>query len=181
MQGVGVVTGLAWTAMGGATLPIEATRVHQSNRGIRLTGKLGDVMKESASISYSYTVANAESYGITNNYFNKAYLHLHVPEGATPKDGPSAGVTMTSAIVSLALNKPVRHNIAMTGEITLTGKVLPVGGIKEKMIASRRLGIKEVILPEANKRDFEELPAYITKGLKAHFASEYADVFKIIF
>ncbi len=181
MQGVGVVTGLAWTSMGGATLPIEATRVHDHTRGFRLTGQLGDVMKESASIAYSYTMANASSYGVDTEYFKDAYIHLHVPEGATPKDGPSAGVTMTTAILSLALGKAIRRKIAMTGEITLTGKVLPVGGIKEKMIAAKRLGIKEILLPEANRRDFDELPAHIKEGLKIHFASAYQDVFDTVF
>jgi ATP-dependent Lon protease len=181
LQGIGIVTGLAWTSMGGATLPIEATRVHQSSRGIKTTGQLGDVMKESANIAYSYAVANAPAYGVDEDFFDNAYLHLHVPEGATPKDGPSAGVTMTTALLSLALNKAIKRNFAMTGEITLTGKVLPVGGIKEKVIAACRLGIKEVILPEANRRDFEELPKHLSKGLKVHFANEYQDVFKIAF
>lgn len=181
LQGIGIVTGLAWTSMGGATLPIEATRVHNSRRGIKLTGQLGDVMKESATIAYSYATANAADYGVDPEYFDEAFLHLHVPEGATPKDGPSAGVTMTTAILSLALNKPIRRNIAMTGEITLTGKVLPVGGIKEKIIAAKRLGIKEIILPDACRSDFDELPEYIPKGLKVSFAKDYKDVFDIVF
>ncbi len=181
LHGIGIVTGLAWTSLGGATLPVEATRVHQSNRGIRLTGQLGDVMKESANIAYSYVSANAEQYGVDPAYFDDAYLHLHVPEGATPKDGPSAGITMTTAILSKALKKAIRKTIAMTGEITLTGKVLPVGGIKEKIIAARRLGIKEVLLPDANKRDFDELPEHLSQGLTVYFAKEYREVFDIVF
>ncbi len=181
LRGVGIVTGLAWTSMGGATLPIEATRVHDKDRGIKITGQLGDVMKESASIAFSYATANAGHFGIDSEYFTNAFIHLHVPEGATPKDGPSAGVTMTTAILSLALNKAIRRNIAMTGEITLTGKVLAVGGIREKIIAARRLGIKEVILPDACRRDFDELPEYIVEGLIVHFAREYQDVFDIVF
>lgn len=181
LRGVGVVTGLAWTAMGGATLPIEATRVHTKNRGIKITGKLGDVMKESANIAYSFATANAEAYGVDAEYFLDAYLHLHVPEGATPKDGPSAGITMTTAILSLAKNVAPKRNIAMTGEITLTGKVLAVGGIREKIIAARRLGIKEVILPDANRRDYEELPEHVTECLTVHFAQTYPDVYDIVF
>ena len=181
LRGVGIVTGLAWTSMGGATLPIEATRVHSKDRGIKITGQLGDVMKESASIAFSYATANAEHYGVDAEYFMNASIHLHVPEGATPKDGPSAGITMTTAILSLALNKTIRRNIAMTGEITLTGKVLAVGGIREKIIAARRLGIKEVILPDACRRDFDELPEHIIEGLTVNFVRDYQEVFDIVF
>jgi len=174
--GVGVVTGLAWTAMGGATLSIEATRIHSFNRGFKLTGQLGDVMKESAEIAYSYILANAERWGASPDFFEKSLIHLHVPAGATPKDGPSAGVTMATALLSLARRHKPKRNIAMTGELTLTGQVLPVGGIREKVIAARRINIKELILPAANKGDFEEIPDYIREGITVHFAEQYSDV-----
>lgn len=181
IQGVGVVTGLAWTAMGGATLDIEATRSHDFNRGFRLTGKLGDVMKESAEIAYSYVTGNAEFLGVDPEFFRDSMIHLHVPAGATPKDGPSAGITITTALVSLARGKKVKASHAMTGEISLTGKVLPVGGIREKVIAARRMKVRNLVLPMANKGDFEELPEYIRKGLKVTFASDYGDVLDTVF
>lgn len=181
LGGVGVITGLAWTAMGGATLPIEATRVHSRDRGLKLTGQLGKVMNESAQIAHSYVTTNSEKFGVSEDWFMSNFLHLHVPEGATPKDGPSAGISMTSALLSLALNKPVKKSFAMTGEITLTGEVLPIGGVREKLIAARRLGIKEVILPEGNRRDVTELPKHILTGLKIHHASQYDDVFALLF
>lgn len=180
LSGAGVVTGLAWTAMGGATLNIEAVATHEFNRGFKLTGQLGDVMRESAEIAYGYIVSHAEEFGVDQSFFKKAFIHLHVPAGATPKDGPSAGITMASALLSLAKQKPVR-NIAMTGELTLTGQVFPVGGIREKVIAARRAGIKELILPEDNRSDFEEVPEHIRKGLKVHFASVYEDVIPKLF
>ncbi len=181
MSGVGVVTGLAWTQMGGATLPIEAIRVHQKNPGFKLTGKLGDVMQESAGIAYSHVWGNLGRYNINKTYFDKAFIHIHVPEGATPKDGPSAGVTITTAIISMARKKAVKPLLAMTGEITLTGEVLPVGGIKEKIIAARRVGIKEIILPEGCMPDFKKLPEHIKEGIVFHFAKKYKDVYKIAF
>ncbi|MBI3546005.1 MAG: endopeptidase La [Gammaproteobacteria bacterium] len=180
-SGVGVVTGLAWTPMGGATLDVEATRVHQATRGFKLTGQLGDVMKESAEIAYSYISSHCKDYGAKADFFEKAFVHLHVPAGATPKDGPSAGVTMATALLSLARDKEIARALAMTGEITLTGQVLPVGGIREKVIAARRVKIDELILPAANRRDFDELPEHIRKGIKVHFASHYKDVAKIVF
>ncbi|MEH6388603.1 MULTISPECIES: endopeptidase La [Pseudomonas] len=181
LKGVGIITGLAWTSMGGATLPVEATRIHTLNRGFKLTGKLGDVMKESAEIAYSYVCANLGRYKADKDFFDEAFVHLHVPEGATPKDGPSAGVTIASALLSLARDEAPREAIAMTGEITLTGQVLPVGGIREKVIAARRQSIYELILPEANRGDFEELPDYLTKGMTIHFASHFRDVAKRLF
>ncbi|MEJ2426061.1 MAG: endopeptidase La [Candidatus Thiodiazotropha sp.] len=180
LSGAGVVTGLAWTAMGGATLNIEAVATHEFNRGFKLTGQLGEVMRESAEIAYGFIVSQAEAFGADRAFFEKAFIHLHVPAGATPKDGPSAGITMASALLSLARKKPVR-NIAMTGELTLTGQVFPVGGIREKVIAARRAGIRELILPEDNRTDFEEVPDHIRKGLKVHFASEYEDVVPLLF
>jgi ATP-dependent Lon protease len=181
MRGVGVVTGLAWTAMGGATLSVEATRIHTKARGFKLTGQLGEVMRESAEIAYGYVMANAEALGAPADYFDDAFIHLHVPAGATPKDGPSAGITMASALLSLARGRRVTRPIAMTGEITLTGQVLPVGGIREKVIAARRAGIKEIILPEANRGDFEDLPEHIRKGVLAHFVDTFAQVAQILF
>ncbi|WP_263078903.1 endopeptidase La [Endozoicomonas sp. Mp262] len=180
LQGVGIVTGLAWTAMGGATLPVEACLIHQQRAGFRLTGKLGDVMKESAEIAYSYICSKAKQLDISPDFFEKAFIHLHVPEGATPKDGPSAGITMATALLSMARRSRPKP-IAMTGELTLTGKVLAVGGIREKVIAARRQGIMELILPEECRRDYEELPDYIKKGMQVHFATHYDDVCSIVF
>ena len=181
MKGVGIVTGLAWTQMGGATLSIEAVRVHGKTPGFKLTGKLGDVMQESASISHSHVRANAKAYGVEADYFDDSFLHLHVPEGATPKDGPSAGVTITTALVSLATGRTIDRPLAMTGEITLTGDVLPVGGIKEKIIAARRTGINEVILPDGCSSEFKKLPDHIKEGITFHFAKKYKDVYNIVF
>ncbi|WDP92787.1 MAG: endopeptidase La [Desulfobacter sp.] len=181
MRGVGIVTGLAWTAMGGATLSIEAVRVHGKNPGFKLTGKLGDVMQESASIALSHVRANAKAYGIDEEFFDSSFLHIHVPEGATPKDGPSAGITISTALVSLAAGKSIDRPLAMTGEITLTGDVLPVGGIKEKIIAARRVGIKEIILPDGCSSDHKKLPEHIKEGILFHFVKTYKDVYKIIF
>ncbi|ARS51733.1 endopeptidase La [Kushneria konosiri] len=181
LKGVGVVTGLAWTAMGGATLPIEATRVHGLQRGIKLTGKLGDVMQESANLAYSFVLGHLQEFGAQPGYFDQAFIHLHVPEGATPKDGPSAGVTMTTALLSLARGQDINRPLAMTGEITLTGQVLPVGGIREKVIAARRSAIYELILPQANQRDFDELPDFLKEGMTVNFARTYQDVAKVVF
>lgn len=181
MSGIGVVTGLAWTRMGGAILPIEAVRVHNKKPGFELTGKLGEVMQESAAIAYSHVRANLSLFNISKKYFDTAFIHIHVPEGATPKDGPSAGITITTALVSLATRKAVKRPLAMTGEITLTGEVLSVGGVREKIIAARRSGIKEVILPEGNLPDIEKLPGHIKEGIVFHFAGKYKDVFDIVF
>ncbi len=180
LSGAGVVTGLAWTAMGGATLSVEAVATHQFNRGFKLTGQLGDVMRESAEIAYGYIVSHAEAFGADQEFFKNSFIHLHVPAGATPKDGPSAGITMASALLSLARKKPLR-NIAMTGELTLTGQVFPVGGIREKVIAARRAGIRELILPADNRSDFEEVPEHIRKGIKVHFASVFEEVAALLF
>ncbi|MFY9974569.1 MAG: endopeptidase La [Chromatiaceae bacterium] len=180
LSGPGVVTGLAWTAMGGATLSIEAVRAHEQSRGFKLTGQLGDVMKESAEIAYSYLTSHAKQFGADPAYFDKAFIHIHVPAGATPKDGPSAGITLASALLSLARNEPVRR-IAMTGEITLTGEVFPIGGVREKLIAARRAGIKEILLPEDNRGEYEEVPEHVRKGLKIHFVSRFEDVVPLLF
>ncbi|WP_254275440.1 endopeptidase La [Halomonas sp. 3H] len=181
LEGEGVVTGLAWTAMGGATLPIEAGKVHSLTRGFKLTGKLGEVMQESANIAYSYVLGHLAEYGADADFFDSAFVHLHVPEGATPKDGPSAGVTMTTALLSLARHQAVDRPMAMTGELTLTGHVLPVGGIREKVIAARRSDIFEVILPDANRRDYDELPDHLREGMTVHFAKRYRDVARVVF
>ncbi|QQE89843.1 endopeptidase La [Azotobacter chroococcum] len=181
LQGVGIITGLAWTSMGGATLPIEATRIHTLNRGFKLTGKLGEVMKESAEIAYSYVSSHLKQYKGDPTFFDQAFVHLHVPEGATPKDGPSAGISMASALLSLARNQAPKQDVAMTGELTLTGQVLAIGGVREKVIAARRQKLFELILPEANRGDFEELPDYLKEGLTVHFAKRFADVARVLF
>ena len=181
MSGIGVVTGLAWTALGGATLSIEASLVHTKNRGFKLTGRLGEVMQESASIAYSYISAHLEDYQADPKFFDEAFVHLHVPEGATPKDGPSAGITMATALLSLARGQVLARPLAMTGELTLTGQVLPVGGIREKLIAARRAGIHEILLPEGNRGDVEELPEHIREGLSIHFVSQLRQVVERVF
>ncbi|WP_024851561.1 endopeptidase La [Hydrogenovibrio kuenenii] len=177
----GTVTGLAWTSMGGATLTIEASRVHTHNRGFKLSGQLGEVMQESAGIAYSYISSNLEKYKADPEFFDKAFVHLHVPDGATPKDGPSAGVTMATALLSLARNEPIKTPLAMTGELSLTGLVLPVGGIREKVIAAKRIGIKTLILPDENRKDFNELPDYLKEGMEIHFAKHFDEVAKLTF
>lgn len=180
IKGVGVVTGLAWTPMGGATLSVEATCIHNYSRGFKLTGQLGDVMKESAEIAYGYIVSKGDELGIEPDFFEKGFIHLHVPAGATPKDGPSAGITMASALLSLAKGQEIEKKMAMTGELTLTGQVLPVGGIREKVIAARRIKIYDLILPEANKRDFDDLPDYVRDGVNAQFVKKYSQVAEIL-
>ncbi len=177
----GVVTGLAWTSLGGATLPIEATAVPSRNKGFRQTGQLGNVMVESSEIAYSYVMAHLKEYGAPEDFFDTRFVHLHVPAGATPKDGPSAGVTMATALISMMRGKPVRAKLGMTGELTLTGRVLPIGGVKEKTIAARRAGLKVLVFPEGNRTDFADLPDYLKEGLEVHFAREYKDVYKVAF
>lgn len=185
----GVVTGLAWTQMGGSVLYIETAKKgapkksdDQPVRGsLHLTGNLGDVMKESAQIALTFAQNFLREIDPSCEVLETNSIHLHVPEGATPKDGPSAGITITTAFLSLALSRPVKQNVAMTGEISLTGKVLPVGGIKEKIIAARRCNVTCILLPAENKRDFTDLPDYITEGLEVHFVEDYKDVFKILF
>lgn len=181
LTGVGITKGLAWTSLGGVTLNIEAAKIHDSARGFQLTGQLGNVMKESAQIAYSYIAANLVKYGAKEDSLDKSSIHLHVPEGATPKDGPSAGITMASALLSLVLNKKIKTRYAMTGEMTLTGSVLAVGGIREKVIAAKREGINNLLLPESVKATYEKLPAHVTKGLKVQFVSHFDQVKKILF
>lgn len=180
-QHLGTVTGLAWTSMGGATLNIEASRVHTLNRGFKLSGQLGDVMQESAGIAFSYISAHLEKYKADPNFFDDAFVHLHVPDGATPKDGPSAGITMATALLSLARQEAVKSPLAMTGELSLTGQVLPVGGIREKIIAAKRIGIKQILLPDDNRKDFNELPDYLKTQLQVHFVKHFDDVAKLTF
>ncbi|MGB9766157.1 MAG: endopeptidase La [Sulfurihydrogenibium sp.] len=176
---IGVVTGLAWTEVGGEILKIEATKMPGKGNLI-LTGSLGDVMKESAKIAYSYVKSKAEELGINPGEFSKYDVHVHVPAGAIPKDGPSAGIAITTAIASLLSQRPVRSDVAMTGEITLTGKVLPVGGLKEKILAAKRAGIKNVILPKGNKEEvMSDLPAYVRKSVNLIFVEHIDEVFKI--
>jgi len=162
---VGVVMGMAWTGYGGDTLPVEVS-VMEGTGKLELTGQLGDVMKESARAGYSYVRANAEKYGISREFYKNKDIHIHVPEGAVPKDGPSAGVTMITALVSALSNIPVKHNVAMTGEITLTGRVLAIGGLKEKSLAAYRAGIDTVIIPKENEKDLEKIPKSIKNKLK---------------
>ena len=162
---VGAVNGLAWTAVGGTTLTVETTFMRGKGE-IRLTGKLGDVMKESAQTALSYIRAHAEEYGIEHTVFAENDLHIHVPEGATPKDGPSAGITMATAILSALTERKVRGDVAMTGEITLRGKVLPIGGLKEKALAGRRVGIKTIIIPKGNEKDLVQLPEEVRKEIR---------------
>lgn len=174
---VGAVNGLAWTAVGGTTLTVEAV-VAEGKGDLRLTGQLGDVMKESAQAAWSYLRAHASEYGLTKDDFTKKDLHVHVPEGATPKDGPSAGVTMATAMLSALTGASVRGDVAMTGEITLRGKVLPIGGLKEKALAARRVGIKTVLMPVGNVKDLQDLPQVLKRDLRFVPVSCVDEVFR---
>jgi ATP-dependent Lon protease len=162
---VGAVTGLAWTSVGGETLTIEAIMTHGKGR-MTVTGNLKEVMKESISAANGYVRSRAVDLGIKPPLFDTRDIHVHVPEGATPKDGPSAGIGMATAIISVMTGIPVRHDVAMTGEITLRGRVLPIGGLKEKLLAALRFGIKKVLIPIDNVRDLKEIPENVTKGLE---------------
>jgi ATP-dependent Lon protease len=177
----GVVMGLAWTSMGGATLYIEATAIPSKTKGFTQTGQLGNVMKESTEIAYSYIRSRVKQFGIDPDFFENHFIHLHVPAGATPKDGPSAGITMATALYSLAKNKPIKKSVAMTGELTITGRVLPIGGVKEKTIAAKRAAVKTIIYPIENKKDFDELPEHIKKGIDAHFVTYFEEVLDIVY
>jgi len=174
---IGVATGLAYTPVGGDILLIEST-YYKGNGDLILTGKLGDVMQESAKAAISYIHSRAKDFGISEKVFNKSDIHIHVPAGAVPKDGPSAGVAITSSLVSAFTRIPVIRNVGMTGEITLRGRILPIGGLKEKLLAAKRAGLKKVVLPEKNKKDLDEVPDNIIKGLKLEFAENIDDVLK---
>ncbi|KAL7068637.1 ATP-dependent protease La family protein [Cryptosporidium serpentis] len=187
----GVVMGLAWTALGGATLFIEAVarisnlnneEIHEINSisspGVKVTGQLGDIMTESTEIAYTFIRNIIANY---STFFDKHYIHIHVPEGSTPKDGPSAGITLATSLLSLAINTPVKQDIAMTGELSLTGKVLPIGGVKEKILAARRESVKEIILPYENLRDVQELEEFIKSGINFYFCDNYFDIIPIVF
>nr|GMD10703.1 lon protease homolog 1, mitochondrial [Ipomoea batatas] len=180
---IGVVMGLAWTSMGGSTLYIETTKVEQGDGkgALNLTGQLGDVMKESAQIANTVARTILLEKEPDNPFFANTKLHLHVPAGATPKDGPSAGCTMITSLLSLAMNKHVKKDLAMTGEVTLTGKILPIGGVKEKTIAARRSNVKTIIFPSANRRDFDELAPNVKDGLDVHFVDDYAQIYDLAF
>lgn len=182
LKGVGIATGLAWTSMGGATIPVEAALINKLGPAMKLTGSLGDVMKESAEIAYSFASANIGKFDPKKKtFFDKAKIHLHVPEGATPKDGPSAGITMATALISLGLNKAPAKGYAMTGELTLTGRVLAIGGIREKTLAAKRLGIKKLICPKLNENDVKDLPDFVKDGVEYFFVDTYKDVADILF
>lgn len=178
---VGVCMGLAWTSHGGATLYVEAIRVSGEKTEMKLTGQAGDVMKESAQIAWSYLNSVRDKFAPNIAFFEKTQVHVHIPEGATPKDGPSAGITMVTAMLSLLKDQPILPDLGMTGELTLTGKVLPIGGLKEKLIAARRSGVKTLIFPKENHRDYDELPSHIKKGLHVHFVENYDEVYDVAF
>ena len=174
----GVATGLAWTPTGGDIIFVEATKMN-GEKGLSLTGQLGDVMKESAQAALSYIRSKAKDLGIEENFYQKHDIHIHVPAGAIPKDGPSAGIAMFIALTPVVTNKPVRNDVAMTGEITLRGLILPVGGIKEKVLAGKRAGIKTIILPQKNEKDLEELSERIKEGMEFRFVQRMDEVVKI--
>ena len=175
----GVVTGLAWTSVGGEILFIETSLSKGKAGKLTLTGNLGDVMKESAVIALEYVKAHVDKLGIDYRIFDQWNIHIHVPEGATPKDGPSAGITIATSIASALTQRKVRKNTAMTGEITLRGKVLPVGGIKEKILAAKRAGITDIIMCKDNRKDIEEIPAIYLKGVSFHYVENIQDVWDI--
>lgn len=172
---------------GGSTLFIETSLRRplaedaKQDGTLEVTGQLGDVMKESSQIAYTFAKRFLREKDSTNRFLFNSHIHLHVPEGATPKDGPSAGCTIVTALLSIAKDQPVRQNTAMTGELSLTGKILPVGGIKEKIRAAKRTGVTCVILPTENKKDFDDLPGFIKEGLEVHFVSHYSEIFDIVF
>jgi ATP-dependent Lon protease len=173
---VGVATGLAWTEAGGDVLVVEASTM-EGRGNLILTGKLGEVMRESAQAALSYARARSAELGIPRGYFDSRDVHVHVPEGAIPKDGPSAGITMAAAMLSAFTHRPVRSNVAMTGEITLRGNVLAVGGIKEKILAARRSGVRTVVVPESNRRSVEEVPRSCRREMDFIFVRDVREVF----
>ena len=176
---VGVVNGLAYTQFGGDILPIEVT-FFKGKGNLVLTGSLGDVMKESASIALSYIKSHYDEFGIDYNLLEENDVHIHLPEGAIPKDGPSAGITLTTALLSAFKNNPINHKIGMTGEMTLRGQVLPIGGLKEKALGAHRSGIKKIILPKKNERDLDEIPNEVKNDLEFIFVDEFKDVYELL-
>jgi ATP-dependent Lon protease len=177
----GIAIGLAWTPVGGDVLFIETTKMPGKGT-VTVTGRLGDVMKESVTAAMSYLRSNTKALGISPETFEKSEIHVHVPAGAVPKDGPSAGITMLTALVSLMTNQKILPKLAMTGEITLLGQVLPVGGIKEKVLAAQRAGVTTLILPEGNKKDYEEdVPENVREKLTVHFVKQAPEVLKVVF
>ncbi len=178
---IGVCMGLAWTSLGGATLYIETIKTPAEKTVMKLTGQAGQVMKESSEIAWSYLHSAIQRYAPQCTFFEKSEVHIHIPEGATPKDGPSAGVTMVTALLSLLTHTPIIDNLGMTGELTLTGKVLAIGGLKEKLVAARRSGLKILIFPKDNSRDYDELPENIKKGLTIHFVEHYDEIYALAF
>jgi ATP-dependent Lon protease len=172
----GMSVGLAWTSMGGDTLMIEAISI-PGKEGFTLTGKMGDIMKESAAIAMTLArKLGTEQYGIEASWFEKNHIHLHIPEGATPKDGPSAGITMATALLSLIRNKTIIDKLVMTGELSLTGQVLPIGGLKEKTIAARRNRARHIIIPKQNLRDLDDIPDHVKKGMEFHPVERFEEV-----
>jgi ATP-dependent Lon protease len=175
---VGLATGLAWTEVGGEVLLTEAT-VMEGRGQLTMTGKLGEVMQESARAAMTYVRSRAAAYGIGRDFYRKTDLHIHIPEGAIPKDGPSAGITMATTIVSVLTKIPVRNDVAMTGEITLRGKVLPIGGVKEKLLAAHRAGIKHVILPKENEKDLQDIPPDILESMGVNLVETMDEVLQV--
>jgi ATP-dependent Lon protease len=170
-----MATGLAWTENGGDIIFIETSKM-KGDKGLILTGSLGEVMKESAHAALSYIRTNASSLHIPENFYQECDIHIHIPSGGTPKDGPSAGITIAAAVLSLLKDKPVPHEVAMTGELTLTGRVLPVGGIKEKILAARRAGVKTVILPKKNEKSLDDIPEYVKNEMNFIFVEHIEEV-----
>ena len=175
---VGLTTGLAWTEVGGEVLQTEATLMDGKGQ-LTLTGKLGEVMQESARAAMTFVRSRAADYGIGREFYRKMDLHIHIPEGAIPKDGPSAGITMATTIVSALTKIPVRNDVAMTGEITLRGKVLPIGGVKEKLLAAHRAGIKHIILPKENEKDLQDLPKDVLEAITINLVETMDEVLQI--
>jgi ATP-dependent Lon protease len=175
---VGIATGLAWTPYGGETLAIEVS-LAPGKGGLQITGQLGDVMKESAQAALSYLRAHAQELGLKPDFQAKTDIHVHVPEGATPKDGPSAGITICTALASAFTGRPVRHDLAMTGEITLRGRVLPIGGLKEKSLAARREGVTTLVVPRGNRKDLSEIPEEARRAMRWHLVSSMDQVLKL--
>ena len=177
----GYAVGMAWTAAGGTILPIEITAVPGGKGNLKLTGSLGKVMQESAETAFSLVRSVASEWNVDAEYFNNNDFHIHVPDGATPKDGPSAGVTMTMALLSLVSGKCLKSYLSMTGEVTLHGRVTAIGGLREKTVSALRAGIKEVIVPEENRKDYDELPEQVREKLVFHFVSDFREAVKAAF